>query len=77
MAHVLERFKEFLDRGDPDQIFVLEEEIASGSFGAVYRVRYIFLQKFQQVERSDRIGDSNRFHKKLAARIKHIREDPK
>ena len=34
----LDRFKEFLDAGDPDQIFILEEEIASGSFGAVYKV---------------------------------------
>ncbi len=40
MAHgAMEKFKEFLDTGDPDQIFVLEEEIASGSFGAVYKVR--------------------------------------
>lgn len=25
--------------GDPEELFVLEEEIASGSFGSVYKVR--------------------------------------
>jgi hypothetical protein len=27
------------DEGDPEEIHVLEEEIASGSFGSVYKVR--------------------------------------
>lgn len=27
--------------GDPEELFVLEEEIASGSFGSVYKVRFI------------------------------------
>ena len=26
--------------GDPEELFVLEEEIASGSFGSVYKVRF-------------------------------------
>jgi hypothetical protein len=30
--------KKYFSEGDPDRIFVLEEEIASGSFGAVYKV---------------------------------------
>ena len=34
------RLKHFFDKGDPDEIFILEEEIASGSFGAVYKVFY-------------------------------------
>jgi len=32
--------KEFLMEGDPDKIFILEEEIASGSFGSVYKGRH-------------------------------------
>ncbi len=32
------KLKEYFDSGDPEQLFVLEEEIASGSFGAVYKV---------------------------------------
>jgi len=26
--------------GDPEELFILEEEIASGSFGSVYKVRF-------------------------------------
>lgn len=37
-----DRFKEFFDDGDPDKIFILEEEIASGSFGSVYKVKPSF-----------------------------------
>jgi hypothetical protein len=28
------------DHGDPEELFVLEEEIASGSFGSVYKARH-------------------------------------
>lgn len=38
-----ERLKHFFDEGDPDEIFILEEEIASGSFGAVYKVSCNYL----------------------------------
>lgn len=34
------KFKEYFDDGDPDEIFILEEEIASGSFGAVYKGKH-------------------------------------
>lgn len=33
---------QYFDSGDPDEIFILEEEIASGSFGAVYKVFSFF-----------------------------------
>ncbi len=33
-----QRLAHYFDDGDPDEIFILEEEIASGSFGAVYKV---------------------------------------
>lgn len=32
------KLREYFDAGDPDEIFILEEELASGSFGAVYKV---------------------------------------
>eukprot|EP01117_Protostelium_nocturnum_P007762 TRINITY_DN2779_c1_g1_i1.p1 TRINITY_DN2779_c1_g1~~TRINITY_DN2779_c1_g1_i1.p1 ORF type:complete len:908 (+),score=435.89 TRINITY_DN2779_c1_g1_i1:130-2853(+) len=34
------RLKPYFDPGDPDDIFILEEEIASGSFGVVYKGRH-------------------------------------
>lgn len=37
-VEALERNWKWSD-GDPDELFVLEEEIASGSFGSVYKVR--------------------------------------
>jgi hypothetical protein len=33
-----QKYREYFDSGDPEEIFLLEEEIASGSFGAVYKV---------------------------------------
>jgi len=36
----LKKLKEYFDEGDPDKIFILEEEIASGSFGSVYKGRH-------------------------------------
>ena len=35
------KLKQYFSEGDPDRIFVLEEEIASGSFGAVYKVFFL------------------------------------
>lgn len=35
-------FNELLDKEDVDVIFSLEEEIASGSFGTVYKVSFYF-----------------------------------
>lgn len=29
--------------GDPEELFILEEEIASGSFGSVYKVCFKYL----------------------------------
>jgi hypothetical protein len=37
-VEALERNWKWSD-GDPEELFVLEEEIASGSFGSVYKVR--------------------------------------
>ncbi|PRP85883.1 hypothetical protein PROFUN_06157 [Planoprotostelium fungivorum] len=34
------RLKTYFDQGDPDELFILEEEIASGSFGVVYKGRH-------------------------------------
>jgi len=34
------RLKTYFDQGDPDALFILEEEIASGSFGVVYKGRH-------------------------------------
>jgi len=45
-----ERLKHFFDKGDPDEIFILEEEIASGSFGAVYKGRHTQNGKYYAVK---------------------------
>jgi len=45
-----ERLKSFFDEGDPDEIFILEEEIASGSFGAVYKGRHGKTGKYYAVK---------------------------
>jgi hypothetical protein len=37
-----QRLKGYFNDGDPDDIFILEEEIASGSFGAVYKVPFSY-----------------------------------
>ena len=34
------KYRTFFETGDPDEIFILEEEIASGSFGNVYNGRH-------------------------------------
>ena len=38
----VQNFNDLLDKEDVDEIFTLEEEIASGSFGTVYKV-FLFL----------------------------------
>eukprot|EP01114_Cavostelium_apophysatum_P002590 TRINITY_DN1229_c0_g1_i1.p1 TRINITY_DN1229_c0_g1~~TRINITY_DN1229_c0_g1_i1.p1 ORF type:complete len:972 (-),score=387.36 TRINITY_DN1229_c0_g1_i1:212-3127(-) len=45
-----EKLKHFFDAGDPDEIFILEEEIASGSFGAVYKGRHGQTGKYYAVK---------------------------
>eukprot|EP01122_Echinamoeba_exundans_P010168 TRINITY_DN3746_c0_g1_i1.p1 TRINITY_DN3746_c0_g1~~TRINITY_DN3746_c0_g1_i1.p1 ORF type:complete len:1109 (+),score=400.80 TRINITY_DN3746_c0_g1_i1:238-3564(+) len=50
------------DQGDPEELFVLEEEIASGSFGSVYKAKYIqdgkiYALKIIQPEEDDDVSE--------------------
>jgi len=44
------RLRKHFDDGDPDEIFILEEEIASGSFGAVYKGRHVISGSYYAVK---------------------------
>lgn len=44
------KLKQYFSEGDPDEIFILEEEIASGSFGAVYKGRHFQTGKHYAVK---------------------------
>eukprot|EP01119_Soliformovum_irregulare_P006046 TRINITY_DN177_c0_g1_i3.p1 TRINITY_DN177_c0_g1~~TRINITY_DN177_c0_g1_i3.p1 ORF type:complete len:931 (-),score=352.87 TRINITY_DN177_c0_g1_i3:97-2889(-) len=50
MAKIPQKLRQYFDDGDPDEIFILEEEIASGSFGAVYKGRHYQNGKYYAVK---------------------------
>ena len=65
-VEALERNWKWSD-GDPEELFVLEEEIASGSFGSVYKARHIeddniYALKIIQPEEDDDVSEFIELH---------------